>query len=253
LASNPAHPGGRAPDFGARAADYERLRPVDDNWLEVFEVVVREADLRGARVLDVGCGTGKFGRVLAEHGIARVWGVDPSPEMLGEARRRLPSSVGLKRGSAERLPFKPAYFDAAVLWTVVHVVDRPRAFAELHRVLAPGGRLAIVTFAPEHFTGYWQNRFFPSIAPIDLARHPSPDQLEAELSAAGFEAPRLVRLRQQAELDRATALERIRGRAISTFDLLDEEEIRAGTAEAERELPKRVTYEVVYLLAFARR
>jgi SAM-dependent methyltransferase len=219
----------------------------------VFDLLVREADVRGARVLDVGCGTGKFARVAAERGLAKVWGVDPSPEMLGEARRRVPPSVGLKLGSAEQLPFKPASFDVAVLWTVVHLVDRPRAFAEISRILAPGGRLAIVTFAPEHFQRYWQNRFFPSIAPIDLARHPSPEQLETELAAAGFGGVRLVRLLQQAELERELALERIRGRAISTFDLLDEAEIRSGTERAERELPPRVRYEVKHLLAFARR
>jgi ubiquinone/menaquinone biosynthesis C-methylase UbiE len=216
-------------------------------------VVVREAGLRGGRVLDVGCGTGKVARVLAERGLARVWGVDPSAEMLAEARERVPSSVGLKLGAAERLPFKDGAFDAAVLWTVVHLIQRPLAFAELYRVLAPGGRLAIVTFAPEHFTSYWQNEFFPSIAKIDLARHPSPEQLSEELQAAGFEAPRLVRLLQASELSRELALERIRGRAISTFDLLDEDEIKAGTEKAERELPERVSYEVEYLLAFARR
>ena len=241
------------PDFGARAADYERLRPVDENWLEVFEVVVREADLRGGRVLDVGCGTGKFARVLAERGLARVWGVDPSAEMLAEARERVPSSVGLKLGDAERLPFKDGAFDAAVLWTVVHLIERPPGFAELRRVLTPGGRIAIVTFAPEHFTGYWQNEFFPSIAAIDLARHPSPEQLDKELQAAGFEAPRFVRLLQEVQLSREVALERIRGRSISTFDLLDDDEIRAGTAKAERELPEHVGFEVQYLLAFARR
>ena len=203
-------------------------------------------------MLDLGCGTGKFARVLAERGLARVWGVDPSAEMLAEARKRVPSSVGLKLGEAERLPFKADWFDAAVLWTVVHLIQRPLAFAELKRVLAPGGRLAIVTFAPEHFTSYWQNEFFPSIPQIDLDRHPSPDLLSEELQAAGFETPRFVRLVQQAELSREVALERIRGRSISTFDLLDEDEIRAGTEKAERELPSRVRFEVRYLLAFAR-
>lgn len=201
----------------------------------------------------MGCGTGKFARVLAERGLARVWGVDPSAEMLAEARKRVPSSVGLKLGEAERLPFKAASFDAAVLWTVVHLIQRPLAFAELKRVLAPGGRLAIVTFAPEHFTSYWQNEFFPSIPQIDLDRHPSPEGLSEELRVAGFETPRFVRLVQQAELSREVALERIRGRSISTFDLLDEDEIRAGTEKAERELPARVRFEVRYLLAFARR
>jgi len=202
-------------------------------------------------VLDIGCGTGRLEAALA--GRARVWGVDPSAEMLSEARERVPSSVGLKLGEAERLPFKEGAFDAAVLWTVVHLIERPLGFAELRRVLTPGGRIAIVTFAPEHFTGYWQNEFFPSIAAIDLARHPSPEQLAKELQAAGFEAPRFVRLLQEVQLSREVALERIRGRSISTFDLLDEDEIRAGTAKAERELPEHVGSEVQYLLAFARR
>ena len=204
-------------------------------------------------MLDLGCGTGKFARVLAERSLARVWGVDPSAEMLAEARKRVPASVGLKLGEAERLPFKADWFDAAVLWTVVHLIQRPLAFAELKRVLAPGGRLAIVTFAPEHFTSYWQNEFFPSIPRIDLERHPSPERLSEELQSAGFETPWFVPLVQQAELSREVALERIRGRSISTFDLLDEDEIRAGTEKAERELPARVSFEVRYLLAFARR
>ena len=204
-------------------------------------------------MLDVGCGTGKFARLLAERGLARVWGVDPSAEMLAEARKRVPSAVGLKLGQAERLPFKDASFDAAVLWTVVHLIERCHAFAELERVLVPGGRVSIVTFAPEHFTSYWQNEFFPSIPEIDLERHPSPEQLTDELQAAGFETPRFVRLVQHAELTREVALDRIRGRSISTFDLLDEDELRAGTAKAERELPARVRLELRYLLAFARR
>jgi ubiquinone/menaquinone biosynthesis C-methylase UbiE len=146
---------------------------------------VREAGLAGGRVLDVGCGTGRVCRVLAERRLAKIWGVDPVPEMLAEARRRLPSSVGLKRGSAERLPFKPGSFDAAILWTVIHLIDRRRAFDELHRVLVPGGRVAIVTFTPEHHSRHWLNEYFPSIAAIDRDRHPPPETLEDELRRAG--------------------------------------------------------------------
>src|SRR5437867_2615387 len=64
------------PDFGARAATYDDLRPTDENWWEVYEALVREGDLAGRRVLDVGCVTGRFAAQLASQ--ARVWAVDRS-------------------------------------------------------------------------------------------------------------------------------------------------------------------------------
>jgi SAM-dependent methyltransferase len=202
----------------------------------VFEVLVREGDLRGRRVLDVGCGTGVLAAALAEREAARVWGIDAEPAMLDVARARVPAGVGLREGRAEALPFRDAWFERAVLRLVIHLVDRTRALPELARVLAPGGRAAIATFDPSHFDRFWLNRLFPSLEEIDRARFPEPDGLTRELAAAGFAPVRVVRLSQHRELDRGTALERIRGRHISTFDLLGEEEIEAGTERAEREL-----------------
>jgi len=238
-------------DFGPRAASYDRIRPVDENWRQVFEVVVQEADLRGQRVLDLGCGTGRLSQALAEQGIARVWGVDASPEMLAVARDRLPGSVGLKQGRAEQLPFRDAWFDRAVMWLVCHLVDRPAAFREARRVLVPGGLLAVVTFAVEHFDRYWLNDYFPTIREIDLARFPTEPQLRDELKRAGLGTDRVVRLSQHATLTREHALERIRGRHISTFDLLDEDDIRSGTDRAARELPDPVEYDQEWLIALA--
>jgi SAM-dependent methyltransferase len=239
----------RRPDFGRRAPAYDRLRPADANWHELLEAVVRAGDLEGRRVLDVGCGTGLVAAALA--GRAQVTGVDREPKMLAVARRRLPPEVELRQAAAEELPFRDASFEAAVLRLVVHLVDRPRALAELRRVLAPSGRLVVATFDPAHFDAYWLNRLLPSLERIDRARFPAPGVLRAELRAAGFGAVRVERLRQRATIDRETALERIRGRDISTFDLLGEEEIRAGLERAERELPGRVEYALEWAIVVA--
>src|SRR6266536_111291 len=154
----------RRPDFGRRAATYDELRPADENWHEVYDALVREGDLAGRRVLDVGSGTGRFAAALAER--ARVWAVEPSPEMLEVARRRAPG-VRFKAGSVEQLPFKDGWFERATMWLVVHLVDRPRAFAELRRVLVPSGRFAIATFDPSYFGVFWLRTYFPSLEAID--------------------------------------------------------------------------------------
>jgi SAM-dependent methyltransferase len=212
---------------------------------------VREGDLRGRRVLEVGVGTGRLAAALAERAYAKVWAVDPSPEMLAVARRNAPRHVAFKRAHAEALPFKDEWFERAVAMLVVHVLDRPRAFAELRRVLGADGRLAIATFDPAHIEGYWLNRYFPSIREIDLARFAPADVLADELRAAGFAAVRTVTLRQRATIDRETALERIRGRHISTFDLIDETELEAGLNRAVEELPKVVEYRTEWLVVVA--
>lgn len=241
----------QAPDFDARAPHYDALRPPTEAWRARVEALLELGDLRGRRVLDIGCGTGLFAATLAEQARAKVWGIDPSPEMVKVAQARVPRGVGIRHGRAEALPFRDGWFERATMSLVVHLVDRPQAFGEARRVLAPGGRLAIGTFHPDHFDTYWLNELFPRIAEIDRIRFPSEAELEAQLRSAGFAAVESRVLSTVEEIDRAEALRRIHGRHISTFDLLSEPELAEGTRRAEVELPARVSARIVQLVVAA--
>ena len=198
-------------------------------------------------MLDIGCGTGRVAAALAEGG-SRVWGVEPSPEMAALARERVST---VKVAPAERLPFKDGWFERAVMTLVIHLIDRPRAFAEALRVLGVDGRLVVATFDPSHFEGYWLNRFFPSLEAIDRARFPEPAELQSQLEAAGFDTVRLVPLAQRGEIGREAAIERVRGRFISPLQLLDENELDAGLERMAAELPEQNEYGLEWVVAVA--
>jgi demethylmenaquinone methyltransferase / 2-methoxy-6-polyprenyl-1,4-benzoquinol methylase len=117
----------------------------DPRWRR-FLVSRIEAD-RDAVVLDVATGTGAVARELLERHACRVVGIDQSPEMLGEARRRLGERVELHEGRAESLPFENSSFDALTFTYLLRYVDDPATtLTELARVVRPGGRIAMLEF-----------------------------------------------------------------------------------------------------------
>jgi SAM-dependent methyltransferase len=236
--------------FDRCAARYDELRPVDANWWQLFEQLVELGELRGARVLEIGCGTGRLAHALEERALARVWAVDASSEMVARAKSL---GVNARVARAEALPFKRGWFDAAVMRMSLHLVDRPRALAEVERILAPAGRIAIATENPARFDEVWFARWFPSVPAVDGARFPDEATLRAELAAAGLPDVRVEPLSQARALSREQALDVMRSKAYSTFELLPPEEYAAGLARAEAELPERLEYEFHWLVAVARR
>ena len=142
-------PRGRArPDFGRTVEDYVKHRPAVPT--ELFDRLARGfgIGLPGQRVLDVGTGTGAVARELARRGCV-VTGLDPSPELLAAAAG-LAASEGLNvqfiQGAAEATDLAEKTFDVAIAALCWHWFDGERAAIEIRRVLAPGGRLAIVHF-----------------------------------------------------------------------------------------------------------
>jgi len=106
-------------------------------------------------VLDVATGTGAVARELIRRKGCAVVGLDQSPEMLAEARRRLGAEVELVEGTAERLPFEDASFDALTFTYLLRYVEDPAGtLRELVRVVRPGGTIASLEFALPH--GPWR-------------------------------------------------------------------------------------------------
>jgi SAM-dependent methyltransferase len=127
---------------GFAAADvYERGRP--DYPAAAIDAIVERLELRpGRTVLDLAAGTGKLTRLLVPSG-ANVLAVEPVPEMRAELERRV-RGVAVLGGTAERIPLTDAYVDAVTVGQAFHWFDADAALRELHRVLRPGGGVALI-------------------------------------------------------------------------------------------------------------
>ena len=139
--------------FRDNAAHWDKVRSLHVDDREVEKAVGRLLPKRGIhQLLDLGTGTGRMLEVLGPRA-ARALGIDLSREMLAVARANL-ERAGLahcrvRQGDLYQLPFDAAVFDVITVHQVLHFLDAPgAAIKEAARVLAPGGRLLIVDFAP---------------------------------------------------------------------------------------------------------
>src|SRR5262245_50117159 len=100
-------------------------------------------DLRGRKVLDLGCGFGWFCRWAREQGAAQVLGLDVSERMLARAGAATQDpAIAYLRADLEQLALTPATFDLAYSALALHYIrDLERLLAEVHRALVPGGSL----------------------------------------------------------------------------------------------------------------
>jgi ubiquinone/menaquinone biosynthesis C-methylase UbiE len=183
----------------AAGKDLDRLTPDDLAPVDEFHGGQRPATIRLAelvgftgseRVLDVGSGLGGPSRYLAWRYGCRVSGVDLTAEFVrvAEILTELTGLVGrvdYRQGNALDLPFADPSFD--VVWSqnvTMNITDRDRLYAEMRRVLKPGGKLALQEVAagsggPPHFPVQWARE--PSISFL-LSQRATREKLEA----AGF-------------------------------------------------------------------
>jgi SAM-dependent methyltransferase len=225
--------------FERVAATYESLRTTDEAPVRTIGQLLPGRPVTG---LDVGCGTGRYTRLLRAvlPGGSRLAAADVSAAMLaqltaapcGHAARVAPLLA-----AAEELPLRAASLDLVTAFNCVHHFDLARFLAAAARVLAPGGQLFIYTRTPQQNARTVWGRYFPGFTEHEQRLH-SEDGLRGAVRGAGgltvaatqtFHHPRTStaeRLRAQAE-----------GRHYSTFSLYTPEELRASIATFLARLP----------------
>jgi ubiquinone/menaquinone biosynthesis C-methylase UbiE len=175
-------------DGHAAADDYDVFAPQAS--ARIVEAFVRLTGLApGARVADLGCGSGAFTALLARAGYACV-GLDISPQLVAVGRRKYPEIVFVE-GDIERLPFPDAGFDGVLLSGVVHHFPDPsRCAAEVFRVLRPRGRF--LAFDPNRmnpFMWLYRDRASPFYSPVGVTENERPvlaREVAAVFVRAGF-------------------------------------------------------------------
>jgi len=179
---------------------------IDQRWRR--RMLEQAGEVRGARVVDLCCGTGDVSLCFARAG-ARVVGVDFTPEMLAhaEAKRARAGAAGLfATGDALALPIADRSAQVCtVAFGIRNVADRGACLREMRRVLAPGGRVVVLecSMPPGRCFGWLYRTYFTRILPLVgrlVSRHedaysylprtvlafPEPPALQRELEQQGF-------------------------------------------------------------------
>ena len=160
--------------FNEAAADEEHYpSTIDPRILHVKVVLEHLGDLNGKRVADVGCGKGRFARIVKERNPgASVVALDLAEAML----RPIPAEIERVAASMTALPLATEAFDGAYATeSLEHAVDIPAAVAELARIVKPGGRIVIIDKNAEAWgrlkTPEWERWFGRKELEKLLARH----------------------------------------------------------------------------------
>ena len=179
---------------------------------------------RGARVLDIGGGTGAHSAVMRADGHLPVL-IDPS---LAQRQKAIKQNLTVVGGISQSLPFAGDCFDMAYFHLSLHYGNWSDALAEAARVVRPGGRLWIWTFSRHYLANSFAGRWFPSVHRHDLERFPEVSDVIAHLQSLGVSNTESRISIETVERTVAEWEERFRARFVSTLQMIDDDELGSG-------------------------
>jgi ubiquinone/menaquinone biosynthesis C-methylase UbiE len=178
----------------------------------------------GARIIDIGCGTGRYALPLARATGVQVFATDLSWAMAGKGRAKdTAKDVSWSLSDACRIPFVDETFDAAFLFLVLHVVKDPRkALREAYRILRPGGHCLILAHTYSQMDRQTVLSFFPEARKLNKRRMLSLTKAKDLVRELGFHHLRTEEFAESVTYARDAFLEKIRSKPNSSLRLISD-------------------------------
>ncbi|MHC1781140.1 MAG: class I SAM-dependent methyltransferase [Anaerolineaceae bacterium] len=224
-------------DYNKIAQVYDDVRSGDVELINAF--LARAALTPKTMVLDIGCGTGNYTHLFQKLTGCPTFGVDPSDGMLEKARAK-GSEVVFKQGQGGKIPFEDASFDFIFMTDVIHhIPDIGQLFAEIRRVLRPGGKTCVVTQSHAQIEKRPIVRFFPGTAAADKARYPDIPEIQAAAGNNGLQVTMIETLGEDEKIELGADFQKlVEKKGFSMLHLIGEEEYERGLAALREELAK---------------
>lgn len=199
-------------------------------WLNLFSTHVPKEGV--SRIIDLGCGTGRYSEPLAVHFEADVVGIDPSEKMLAEAHKKtVHRGVVFEQASGENLPIADNSADMVLMSMVFHHLQEPRSIAsECFRVLRERGCICLRNSTVDAIETYSYLKFFPSVRSLIEEQLPTRDRIRATFEEAGFQTFAHEIVKHQISANWADYAEKLSQRSDSFLVRISDAEFDAGIA-----------------------
>jgi ubiquinone/menaquinone biosynthesis C-methylase UbiE len=224
-------------DYSKIAAFYDKGRALSeqiiDLWLNAISRLSKAHE--GSRLLDLGCGTGRFAIPLAAKLRVKVTGADFSQEMLEKAKEKDTAKlVKWDKQDAQNLTYPDNSFDVVFMSHLLHHCDNPdKVIRDCWRVLSKHGLILVRHGAIEQIRNDPEHTFFPEALTVDKARIFSLRQMEGCLKEAGFSNIVSEEITQQTYRSGADHLERVKLKNTSTLTLIPQDAFERGARQLE--------------------
>jgi len=233
---------------------------VNYNYNEISKIYddVREADLKAvkfmiekaqinkdSRVLEIGCGTANYLKIISNMTKAEVWGLDRSKGMLSRAREKCKNAVLLEGDAIELLKIPDSTFDLVYMVDVVHHIrDIEKMFKSIKRVLKKRGKVIVFSDDHEHIRNRLTTKYFPETLEGELKRYQDTLEIRDVLLKNDYHEIENGILEIGEDLDYGSRLIEIASKkGYSMFAMISENAIKAGIEMIKSDMLK---HPVVY-------